>query len=78
MAIFTEEFRSVVQEFLLVLITISSFSYKHKRYFFEMFEYGGKHFKTVHFKLEHTHFLNRSLPAYSLTKESKCSEIFFK
>ena len=64
MTTFTEEFRAVVQEFLLVSITISSFSYKRNKHFLEMFEYGGTHLKTVHFKLEHTHFLNRPLPAY--------------
>ena len=64
MATFTEEFRAVVQKFLLVSITVSSFSYKRNKHFLEMFEYGGTHLKTVHFKLEHTHFLKRPLPAY--------------
>ena len=29
-------------------VTISSFSYKHKRHFFEISEYGGTHLKTDH------------------------------
>ena len=52
MTTFTEEFRSLVQEFLLVLIgNYFRFPYKHKRHFFEIFEYGGTHLKTDHFKL---------------------------
>ena len=51
MATFTEEFRSFVQELLLVLISISSSSYKHKWHFFEIFEYGGTQLKTERFHL---------------------------
>ena len=31
-------------------VAISSFSYKHKKHFFEIFEYGGMHLKTDYFK----------------------------
>ena len=53
MATFTEEFKPLVQEFLLVFIHnyIGSFSDQHKTYFFEIFEYGGVRLKTDHFKL---------------------------
>ena len=52
MATFLEEFRSLVQEFLLVLVSnISGFSYKHKRHLLEIFEYGGTHLKIDHFRL---------------------------
>ena len=52
METFREKFRSFVEEFLLVLISIYfHFFIKHKWYFFEIFEYGGMHLKTDHFKL---------------------------
>ena len=52
MATFTGEFRSLAQEFLLV-VTCNCFQFfvQAQEAFFEIFEYGGMYLKTDHFKL---------------------------